>query len=127
MDFARDVRPLLARRCFPCHGNDEATREAGLRLDLEADALWIGTASRPSCPETLEASEVWARVNDEFDPMPPEEAGAPLDAAERELLRRWIEGARATRRTGASRRQERPASSPAGPTEWAPPTPSTPS
>jgi len=92
VDFARDVRPLLARRCFPCHGNDEATREAGLRLDLEADALMDRDGFPAIVPGDAEASEVWARVNDEFDPMPPEEAGAPLDAGERELLRRWIDG-----------------------------------
>ena len=92
VDFARDVRPLLARRCFPCHGNDEATREAGLRLDLEADALLDRDGFPAIVPGDVEASEVWARVNDEFDPMPPEEAGAPLSAAEREVLRRWIEG-----------------------------------
>ena len=92
VDFARDVRPLLARRCFPCHGNDEATREAGLRLDLEADALLDRDGFPAIVPGDVEASEVWARVNDEFDPMPPEEAGAPLNAAEREVLRRWIEG-----------------------------------
>lgn len=92
VDFARDVRPLLARRCFPCHGNDEETREAGLRLDLEADALFDRDGFPAIVPGDADASEVWARVNDEFDPMPPEEAGAPLNAAEREVLRRWIDG-----------------------------------
>lgn len=92
LDFARDVRPLLARRCFPCHGNDEETREAGLRLDLQAEAHRDRDGFAAVVPGDLEASELWARVNDDLDPMPPEDAGAPLDEAERELLRRWIEG-----------------------------------
>ncbi len=92
VDFARDVRPLLARRCFPCHGNDEATREAGLRLDLEAEAIRDRDGFPAIVPGDAEASELWVRVTDDLDPMPPEEAGAPLDEAERALLRRWIEG-----------------------------------
>ena len=36
VDFAREVQPLLARRCYSCHGPD--TREAGLRLDDRAAA-----------------------------------------------------------------------------------------
>ena len=92
VDFARDVRPLLARRCFPCHGNDEETREAGLRLDLEAEAHLDRDGFAAVVPGDVEASELWVRINDDLDPMPPEEAGAPLDGEERELLRRWIEG-----------------------------------
>ena len=42
-------------------------------------------------PGDVEASELWARVNNARDPMPPEELHKPLDDAERELLRRWIE------------------------------------
>ena len=33
-DFAQEVRPLLAAKCFTCHGPDAPTREAGLRLDI---------------------------------------------------------------------------------------------
>ena len=39
VDFAREVRPILAEHCFACHGPDAAARKADLRLDLEEDAV----------------------------------------------------------------------------------------
>jgi Protein of unknown function (DUF1549)/Protein of unknown function (DUF1553)/Planctomycete cytochrome C len=37
VDFARDVRPLLVKNCFACHGPDK--QKGGLRLDRKADAM----------------------------------------------------------------------------------------
>src|SRR5262249_58079672 len=38
-DFTREVRPVLARYCFKCHGPDKARRKAGLRLDVRESAV----------------------------------------------------------------------------------------
>ena len=36
--FSRDVLPILADRCFHCHGPDPSHREADLRLDERESA-----------------------------------------------------------------------------------------
>jgi hypothetical protein len=76
-DFARDVRPVLARYCFKCHGPDEKTRKAKLRLDM---------------PGKLPADELLARIASS-DPelvMPPPSTKTVLSAQQKDVLRRWI-------------------------------------
>ena len=38
ISFNKDIRPILADRCFTCHGPDSAKRESGLRFDREESA-----------------------------------------------------------------------------------------
>jgi cytochrome c553 len=87
ISFSRDIRPILAGHCFNCHGPDEASREAGLRLDTEAGARAMVVAD--GGPATL-----IDRVTN-HDPdlvMPPPSAKKPLTAAQVDLLTRWIDG-----------------------------------
>ena len=46
IDFSREVRPILANYCFPCHGPDDKARKAGLRLDSRRGAS-------ASCPGAI--------------------------------------------------------------------------
>jgi hypothetical protein len=94
VDFGRDVRPLLADRCFACHGPDEKTRKAGLRLDLREGATGrLRGGRRAVVPGDAEGSELVRRIlhADPDERMPPAEAGKELAEAERALLVRWIE------------------------------------
>lgn len=91
-DFTREVRPVLARHCFKCHGPDEKTRMAGLRLDTRAGALQaLRTGRRAVLPGRPEASELVRRIHlSGAGVMPPPATKNPLTAAEKEILRRWV-------------------------------------
>ncbi len=39
IDFNRDIRPIFAQNCYPCHGPDPNKRKAGLRLDVRQSAF----------------------------------------------------------------------------------------
>ncbi len=94
IDFARDVRPILSNHCWSCHGPDEATRQAKLRLDQRDAALAKSESGKmPIVAGRPTASEVVNRIDsrDADLVMPPPSAKKPLTAVQKETLRRWIE------------------------------------
>ncbi|MFM7103575.1 MAG: DUF1549 domain-containing protein, partial [Verrucomicrobiota bacterium] len=97
VDFNRDVRPILAENCFNCHGFDEKTRKAGLRLDVKEDALKGGQSGQPALVAGQpSASHLVARIRttDPDDVMPPPATGRQLTPAQVATLERWVaEGA----------------------------------
>ncbi len=89
VSFSRQVKPILAAKCFACHGPDEKERKAELRLDVRDAAV-------PSVikPGDGEHSEVLVRVvTDDVDlRMPPTGSKKPaVTAEEAKLIRRWID------------------------------------
>lgn len=97
VDFTREVRPILANHCFKCHGPDEATRKAKLRLDFRGEALKPAKSDElPIVPGEPGKSELVRRLftADEDALMPPPAAKKPLTPDQKEILKRWIaEGA----------------------------------
>ncbi len=93
VQFNRSVRPILAKHCFACHGLDEESREAELRLDQREAALAeLDSGSRAIVPGSAEESELITRISSE-DPdlrMPPADGHEALTAEEIALLSRWI-------------------------------------
>ena len=91
--FNRDVRPILSENCFACHGLDAKHRKANLRLDERAGALADRDGVRAIVPGDLAKSEAWARIisKDEDEVMPPPKSHKKLTAADKNMLKRWIE------------------------------------
>ncbi len=96
VDFNRDIRPILAKHCFKCHGRDSDHREAGLRLDLRELAISkLESELIAIVPEDPRSSELINRVtSDDPDLLMPPGDGAGLNDRQISLLRNWIsEGA----------------------------------
>jgi hypothetical protein len=89
VDFNRDIRPLLAAKCFACHGPDEEHREADLRLDARQVALEY-MAIVPGKPEESGLIERIFADDPEIR-MPPPQANDSLTKEQKQLFRRWIE------------------------------------
>ena len=93
VDFLRDVRPILTRNCFPCHGPDDGTRATEFRVDqrdsLRAELEGGGVAIVPRRPDQ---SVLFQRLTADADSrMPPADSGHTLTPVQIELIRRWIE------------------------------------
>ncbi|MCA9009082.1 MAG: DUF1549 domain-containing protein, partial [Planctomycetaceae bacterium] len=88
-EYNRDIRPILSEHCFACHGADSASRKADLRLDQRDAAIASGAiaAGKPADSSLIER----ICASDPETIMPPPETKKPLSAAQKELLKRWIE------------------------------------
>lgn len=100
VDFSAQISPVISKKCYHCHGPDEGTRKAGLRLDSFAEATRERKGRRAIVPGDAAASELLKRIrsHDPDEVMPPPELKATVTPAEAELLERWIaQGANYTR------------------------------
>ncbi|TAJ05058.1 MAG: DUF1549 domain-containing protein, partial [Planctomycetota bacterium] len=90
-DFERDVRPILAARCYDCHG--EQRQRGALRLDARTPRLFEEVRGRGAVlvAGDPEQSPLFQRVlaTDADERMPLERAALAPD--EIDVLRRWIE------------------------------------
>ena len=89
VSFSREIKPLLAKRCFSCHGPDLA--ESGLALHERDLALAVTDSGEAALvPGNAAASELLRRVasDDEDVRMPPE--GEPLSQREITRIEKWI-------------------------------------
>src|SRR5262245_6882323 len=90
VDYLKQIKPLLAGRCYACHG--ALKQEGGLRVDTAA-ALRTGGDSGSAldlkdAAKSLIVERLTAKNTDER--MPPEGEGSPWKADEVALLRTWI-------------------------------------
>ena len=94
VNFARDVRAILSDNCFACHGPDDKTRKAGLRLDTKEGVMAkMKSGGAAVIPNKPDESDLVFRVETD-DPeakMPPKKFGKQLTAQQVETLRRWVE------------------------------------
>ncbi|MDG2128679.1 MAG: PSD1 and planctomycete cytochrome C domain-containing protein [Fuerstiella sp.] len=93
VDFTRDVRPILSNACFHCHGPDEDTREAELRLD-QRDGLFEHRDEYTIVnPGDHSGSELIRRIlsHDPDEVMPPADSTKSLTEQQKRILVRWVE------------------------------------
>ncbi|QDV41042.1 Planctomycete cytochrome C [Stieleria neptunia] len=88
ISFNSQIRPILSDYCFACHGPDEETRAADLRLDQREPAVDYGAIVEGEPGESLLIERIESDDPDML--MPPPETGKTLTTAQKELLAEWI-------------------------------------
>jgi hypothetical protein len=89
VDFAKDIQPLFAAKCYSCHGVEK--QKGGLRLDIKVAALEGGDNGKVFLPgKSAESKLVHALAGlGEQGIMPPKEK--PLSPTEIGKVRAWID------------------------------------
>ncbi|HTI73212.1 MAG TPA: PSD1 and planctomycete cytochrome C domain-containing protein [Candidatus Limnocylindria bacterium] len=92
-DYVREVRPILERSCYSCHGPEK--QKNGYRLDVRDTAIKGGDSGVAAIvPHDSKHSRLIRLVSgeDEETPMPPVSSKGPRPTpAEIETLRAWID------------------------------------
>jgi hypothetical protein len=86
VSYSREVRPILAAKCFNCHGFDAGSRQGDLRLDKRESAQHVLSL--------LDGSNLLLDRITSDDPdvqMPPPESKLTLSAEEIHLLDQWLD------------------------------------
>ncbi len=89
--FNRDIRSILSDNCYHCHGPDEETLEADLRLDSFAEATRDLGGYAGIVPGKPDESEIIFRMEDHDDIMPPSKSKKVVSPEDIATLRKWIE------------------------------------
>jgi hypothetical protein len=89
VDFDRDIRPILAQRCYECHGPQK--QKGGLRFDRKSVVFKPSDSGKPAIVAGNTNNSPLLQKVSSMDPdevMPPK--GAKLTAPQIALLRGWI-------------------------------------
>ena len=94
VDFNDQVRPILSRHCFKCHGPDEKARKAKLRLDVEDGAMQAGrlgrAADRAGQARRERAGAADLRRGRRTSGCRRPRPSSPLSDGDRQILKQWI-------------------------------------
>jgi len=100
VDFDRQVRPLLEKRCLECHSEEK--RKGGLSLASYGDILDGGRNGAALRPGRSADSLIVHRILGRSEPQMPKDE-EPLSPSEIVLIRQWIDqGARETPASAAA-------------------------
>ncbi len=109
IDYVRDIKPILQKHCYACHGADD--QEGELRLDIKSHAFLGGEGYGPSIiPGKAKQSPLIQFINgsDEEMQMPPE-GEEPLSEPESATLTKWVDaGANWPEGVDAVEKKEKP-------------------
>ena len=89
-DMAKEIRPILAKRCLNCHGPDAKKRKGDLRLDTKEGLMNPDVVTPGKASESGLIKHILSKDPEEV--MPPPGKGDPVTPEELKLLQAWIEG-----------------------------------
>src|SRR5215510_514290 len=88
VDYARQVHPILATKCLPCHSQEK--RSGGLSLATYSDVLEGGRSGAIVKPLSSKTSLIERLLDGSTEPRMPI-GGAPLSEQQMAVLRTWID------------------------------------
>ena len=88
VDYARDVKPILEKYCYDCHGPKQQL--SGLRLDRKDSVRLGGYSGQIIIPGDGEGSRIYRMVGN-VDGMPMPIGDPKPTRAEAEVIRLWID------------------------------------